>query len=79
MFIHNLLYVQLYFIKVAQHIYHDSVPLSMKQGLGRPTRCTSELSSKKAEVCVGHTPRVLMQGRRKSRRQTPTRIPLYSY
>jgi hypothetical protein len=28
---------------------------------------------------VGHTPRVLVQGRRKSRRRTPTRIPLYSY
>jgi hypothetical protein len=28
---------------------------------------------------VGYTPRVLMQGRRKSRRRTPTRIPLYSY
>jgi hypothetical protein len=28
---------------------------------------------------VGHTPRVLMQGRKKSRRQTPSRIPLYSY
>jgi hypothetical protein len=28
---------------------------------------------------VGYTPRVLMQGRRKSRRQIPTRIPLYSY
>jgi hypothetical protein len=28
---------------------------------------------------VGYTPRVLMQGRRKSRRWTPTRIPLYSY
>jgi hypothetical protein len=28
---------------------------------------------------VGHTPRVIMQGRRKSRRWTPTRIPLYSY
>jgi hypothetical protein len=28
---------------------------------------------------IGHTPRVLMQGRRKSRRRTPTRIPLYSY
>jgi hypothetical protein len=28
---------------------------------------------------VGNTPRVLMQGRRKSRRRTPTRIPLYSY
>jgi hypothetical protein len=25
---------------------------------------------------IGHTPRVLMQGRKKSRRQTPTRIPL---
>jgi hypothetical protein len=31
------------------------------------------------EKSVGHTPRVLMQGRRKSRRRTPTRIPLYSY
>jgi hypothetical protein len=31
------------------------------------------------QVIVGHTPRVLMQGRRKSRRRTPTRIPLYSY
>jgi hypothetical protein len=28
---------------------------------------------------VGHTPRVFMQGRRKSRRRPPTRIPLYSY
>jgi hypothetical protein len=28
---------------------------------------------------VGHTPRVLMQGKKKSRRRTPTRIPLYSY
>jgi hypothetical protein len=28
---------------------------------------------------VGHTPRVLMQGRRKSRRRTPTMIPLYFY
>jgi hypothetical protein len=32
-----------------------------------------------ADTFVGHTPRVLMQGRRKSRRRTPTRIPLYSY
>jgi hypothetical protein len=28
---------------------------------------------------VGHTPRVLVQGRKNSRRQTPSRIPLYSY
>jgi transposase InsO family protein len=28
---------------------------------------------------VGHTPRVLMQGRKNSRRRTPSRIPLYSY
>jgi hypothetical protein len=28
---------------------------------------------------VGHTPRVLMQGRKNSRRRTPGRIPLYSY
>jgi hypothetical protein len=32
-----------------------------------------------ARGLVGHTSRVLMQGRRKSRRQTPTRIPMYSY
>jgi hypothetical protein len=31
------------------------------------------------EEHVGHTPRVLMQGRRKSRRRTATRIPMYSY
>jgi hypothetical protein len=30
-------------------------------------------------MSVGHTPRVLMHGRGKSRRRTPTRIPLYSY
>jgi hypothetical protein len=28
---------------------------------------------------VEHTPRVLMQGRKNSRRRTPGRIPLYSY
>jgi hypothetical protein len=28
---------------------------------------------------VGHTPRVLMQGRKNCRRRTPGRIPLYSY
>jgi hypothetical protein len=28
---------------------------------------------------VGHTPRVPMQGRKNSRRRTPSRIPLYSY
>jgi hypothetical protein len=28
---------------------------------------------------VGHTPRVLVQGRKNSRRRTPGRIPLYSY
>jgi hypothetical protein len=32
----------------------------------------------KASV-VGHTPRVLMQGRKNSRRRTSSRIPLYSY
>jgi hypothetical protein len=31
------------------------------------------------EGCVGHTPQVLMQGRKNSRRRTPGRIPLYSY
>jgi hypothetical protein len=30
-------------------------------------------------ITVGHTPRVLMQGKKKSRRRTPTRILLYSY
>jgi hypothetical protein len=33
----------------------------------------------RARGLVGHTPRVLMQGRKKSRRRTPTRISLYSY
>jgi hypothetical protein len=32
-----------------------------------------------ARGLVRHTPRVLMKGRRKNRRRTPTRIPLYSY
>jgi hypothetical protein len=36
-------------------------------------------SAVSTEGRVGHTPRVLMQGRRKSRRRTPTRSPLYSY
>jgi hypothetical protein len=36
-------------------------------------------SLKKKLEAVGHTPRVIMQGRKKSRRRTPTRIPLYSY
>jgi hypothetical protein len=31
------------------------------------------------EESVGHTPRVLVQGRKNSRRRTPSRIPLYSY
>jgi hypothetical protein len=31
------------------------------------------------DIFVGHTPRVLMQGRKNSRRRTPGRIPLYSY
>jgi hypothetical protein len=33
----------------------------------------------RARGLVGFTTRVLMQGRRKSRRQIPTRIPLYAY
>jgi hypothetical protein len=33
----------------------------------------------KVEAFVGHTPRVLVQGRKNSRRRTPSRIPLYSY
>jgi hypothetical protein len=36
-------------------------------------------SASPAAPPVGRTPWVLMQGRRKSRRRTPTRIPLYSY
>jgi hypothetical protein len=46
------------------------------------TLIVNELFSKlkSAEVdSVGHTPRVLMQGRKNSRRRTPGRIPLYSY
>jgi hypothetical protein len=37
------------------------------------------LSSFPRKAIVGHTPRVLMQGRKNSRRRTPARIPLYSY
>jgi exonuclease III len=40
---------------------------------------TKILAKRLQKVIVGHTPRVLMQGRRKSRRRTPTRIPMYSY
>jgi hypothetical protein len=36
-------------------------------------------SAPMSEAAVGHTPRVLMQGRKNSRRRTPSRIPLYSY
>jgi hypothetical protein len=36
-------------------------------------------SAPMSEDAVGHTPRVLMQGRKNSRRRTPSRIPLYSY
>jgi hypothetical protein len=48
-FLENLLYVRLYFGKVSQHIYHDSVPLFMKQDLDPPKTFTSKLSSKMAE------------------------------
>jgi hypothetical protein len=40
---------------------------------------TTPLTARSGEGGVWHSPRVLMQGRRKSRRRTPTRIPLYSY
>jgi hypothetical protein len=39
----------------------------------------SRIMTKRFEMSVRHTPRVLMQGRKNSRRRTPTRIPLYSY
>jgi hypothetical protein len=46
----------------------------------RPRNVARKRVVKKLKVTdVGHRPRVLMQGRRKSRRRTPTRIPLYSY
>jgi hypothetical protein len=51
-FLENLLYVRLYFVKVVQHIYHDSVPLFIQQVLGPPETCTYKLSSEKAEVQI---------------------------
>jgi hypothetical protein len=45
----------------------------------RPCVCVVKLANKFITNPAGHTPRVLMQGRKKSRRRTPTRIPLYSY
>jgi hypothetical protein len=38
-----------------------------------------DIQTIKHKLAVGHTPRVLMQGRKNSRRRTPGRIPLYSY
>jgi hypothetical protein len=54
---------------------------------GRSVRYVNQLAQKTGWALVptstggsvGHTPRVLMQGRKNSRRQTPSRIPLYSY
>jgi hypothetical protein len=43
-----------------------------------PAFTTTHISNAISEP-VGHTPRVLMQGRKNSRRRTPSRIPLYSY
>jgi hypothetical protein len=55
---------------------------SLRTDLGEvddPAAATRHLILPTVGGTVGHTPRVLMQGRRKSRRQNPTRIPLYSY
>jgi hypothetical protein len=49
---------------------------------GSPNKLVKEEDSSSraaSKVFVGHTPRVLMQGRKNSRRRTPDRIPLYSY
>jgi hypothetical protein len=43
------------------------------------TKCLLEDVVLDDEDPVGHTPRVLMQGRKNSRRRTPSKIPLYSY
>jgi hypothetical protein len=61
-------------------------PMTTTEG-GPSASCTTTVRQEdqareaevEGEVVVGHTPRVLMQGRKKTRRRTPTRIPLYSY
>jgi len=49
-FIENLLHVWLDFVKVVQHIKHDTTPLFRFQGLGGRSTCASELPSEKSEV-----------------------------
>ena len=48
--IENLLHIRLHFVKVQQHIQHDSVPLIMPQGLGARCAFLSELPFEKVEV-----------------------------
>jgi hypothetical protein len=48
--IENLLHIRLHFVKVQQHIQHDSAPLIMLQGLGARCPCLFELPFEKAEV-----------------------------
>ena len=48
--IENLPQIRVHFVKVQQHIQHDSVPLIILQGLGARCACASELPFEKAEV-----------------------------
>jgi hypothetical protein len=55
----------------------DATPSPSRTLVATMTRGAS--TSPSVWINVGHTPRVLMQGRKNSRRRTPGRIPLYSY
>jgi hypothetical protein len=75
------------FIKIGpKHASKDEIELAVFEVLGKFQLGVRDLGlrlallgSKIWLVVVGHTPRVLMQGRKNSRRRTPGRIPLYSY
>ena len=48
--IENLLHIRLHFVKVQQHIQHDSAPLIIPQGLGARSACPAKLTFEKAEI-----------------------------
>jgi hypothetical protein len=50
-----------------------------KRAMGSSSAGRTRRKATVGRPVVGHTPRVLMQGRKNSRRRSPSRIPLYSY